>query len=1189
MLKYYSMISSLKDDDKVRILTDVMSLSDGERASLGIPGFAFWNMRRMLKDGKYPSPQALAHSWDNKLIYELSGEVALSVTGSVSNVIATPGAKVKLSPYRNEMSEDIYLSRSLATEFVRGVNYAGSSAAVSGYYLTDTDVEWMDVSPSKAVLHEFLIEPFKRTVNDGHASAVITDRRILANEYSHENAYLSDAENGNVASETCVVVKRASAEDTVPFLINGGICLKGSSSALENALKTYYKLQKRQEAGEMTEGEIDAEIKAGRAISPELVDKAIERLFTFLLESNGEKGKKLLPDEKEKLASRAAKGATVLLKNENSMLPLDMKKASSVALIGGIAAEGEEGNTLLDRCEALLLAGGVGKIEKEKGYDIHKEIETNEVDCMKALAAVRACDVAILFLGHGEERGNDISTSHKVSLPANQLELVDKLNPYAQKIIVVLETGFGVDVGCVEPFSAVVLAPFGVRSDASAIVDVILGNSEPLGRLPYTLYSDIDGYSEKHSSYRNKHGVKSGRFVGYRYYTTAGLQEEYPFGHGLSYTKFTYSKLEVSGNTVSFTVTNTGKRAGREIAQVYVGAGDSKLIRPSRELCGYAIIDLDVKESKRVSVDIELPRVFDEQTDKMVVEKGTYVICVGSSSSDIRLSANIQCGDDIISIKSEDKLYNYLQSESNITGDKYTLEAGYDLMNKSKKNIICGIGAGALAIALGVYNALTASAAFLGVLTAILAVTAIIFFIVDAVENNQAYAKEREMIAKENQKQFEDAEQLPEFSAATMFRAEFDVEPEHQNDTREVTVKERKAYDESLKYVDKKLDFARASKDFKEFALERGLILDEDVVKSIFAAVSSSRLLVFKDMSSEDFKSLISVLSDYFGTKTYVDKVDGSYVNEESALFAIDEEGHRVKRNLAYAIESALNTKERLHIAALDGVRTEDMMRYFAPYVKHAKNPLGYTAVIAHNDRNKEKTYYLPQNIWFAVNLAIGECYDMIPDLIPEIATVNRISVAKTTPANKHSDFGNFFFYQMDYISERAVNKFVIAEDLWKKIDSLEKRVKSLEPTFAINNKMCLAFERCAAALMATGLDTKQSVDIAMAIKLVPVAILAASGKKTENGDSLTEIFDSVFGDDDMAKCAEVLKNAASYKKENYLAADASKASYIADEAKKAEDKAADMDEISVDEAEAAVAENDEPSADSSGSNEGQD
>lgn len=1193
MLKYNNIISSLKDDDKVRILTDVMSLSDGERASLGIPGFAFWNMRRMLKDGKYPSPQALAHSWDNKLIRELSGEVALSATSHALNVIATPAAKVKLSPYRNEMSEDVYLSQALATEFARGVNYAGASAAISGYYLTDTDVEWMDVSPSKAVLHEFLIEPFKRTVTDGHASAVMTDRRILANEYSHENAYLSDAEKGNVASDTCVVVKRASAEDTVPFLINGGICLKGSSSALENALKTYYKLQKKQESGEMTEGEIEAEIKAGRAISPELIDKALERLFTFLLESNGEKGKKLLPDEKEKLASRAARGSTVLLKNEGSMLPLDIKKASSVALIGGIAADGEEGNTLLDRCEALLLADGVGKIEKEKGYDFHKEIETNEVDSLTALAAVRACDVAILFLGHGEERGTDVSTSHKVSLPSNQLELVDKLNPYAQKIIVVMESGFGVDVGFTEPFSAVMLAPFGVRNDAAAIVDVILGNAEPLGRLPYTLYSDIDGYSEKHTFYRNRYGVKSGRFVGYRYYTTAGLSEQYPFGHGLSYTKFTYSKLEVSGNTVSFTVTNTGKRAGREIAQIYAGAKDSKLIRPSRELCGYAIIDLEVKESRRVSVDIELPQVFDEQSGKMVIEKGTYDICVGSSSTDIRLSTSIQGGNDVVNNTTEDKLYNYLQTESNITGDKYTLEAGYDLMNKSKKNIICGIGASALAVALGVYNALTASATFLGVLTAILAVVGIIFFIIDAVEKNREYGKEREMIAKENQKQFEDAEQLPEFSAAAMFRTEFDVEPEHQNDTREVAVKARKAYDESLKFVDKKLDFARASKDFKEFALERGLILDEDVVKSIFAAVSSSRLLVFKDMSSEDFKSLISVLSDYFGTKTYIDKVDGSYVNEESALFALDEEGHRVKRNLAYAIEGALNVKERLHIAALDGVRTENMMGYFTPYVKHAKNPLGNTSVTAHNDRNKEITYYLPQNIWFAVNLAIGECYDMIPDLIPEIATVNRVPVAKTTPSNKHSDFGNFFFYQMDYISERAVNKFVIAEDLWKKIDSLEKRIKSLEPTFAINNKMCLAFEKCAAALMAAGIDNKQSVDVAMSIKLMPAAILAASGKKTENGDSLTEIFDSVFGDDDMVKCAEVLKNADTYKKENLVVTEVTKPSVAESKAEKTVDVENEVkiaeDKAAVDESETAVTENDEPSADISDTNEGQD
>ncbi|MBE6684064.1 MAG: hypothetical protein E7592_00225 [Ruminococcaceae bacterium] len=1185
MFKYNSMISSIKDDDKVRILTDVMSLSDGERVRLGIPGFAVLNMRRMLKDGKYPSPQALAHSWDNKLIYELSGEVALSAASSASSVILTPGAKVKLSPYRNEMSEDIYLSRSLATEFARGVKYAGSAAAVSGYYLSDTDVEWMDASPSRAVLHEFLIEPFKRTLIDGQAPAVITDRRILANEYSNENAYLSDEKMGNVPSGTCVVAKRVSAEDTVPFLVNGGICLKGSQSALENALKTYYKLQKKQESGEVTMGEVEAEIKAGRAISPELIDAALERLFTFLLKSDAEKGKRLLPDQKEQLALRATRSSVVLLKNEGAMLPLNIKNVSSVALISGIADE----SGLLDRCEAQLLANGVGKVEKARGYDFTKDVATSDDDCLEALSAVGTCDLTILFVGHGEKRGNDISLSHKVSLPANQLELADRLIPHAKKVIVVLETGYGVDMAFAEPFCAVMLAPFGVRNDASVIIDTLLGKSEPLGRLPYTLYSDIDGYSEKHLSYRDKYGVKSGRFVGYRYYTTAGLQEKYPFGHGLSYTKFAYSKLEVSGNTVSFTVTNTGKRAGREVAQIYVGSKDSRLIRPARELCGYAIVDLNVKESKRVSVEIELPAVFDENSNSMIVEKGTYTVYVGSSSTDIKLSTKIHGGSETVSAGSEDKLYEYLQTESNIIGDKYTLEAGYKLMKRSIKNIVCGIGASVLAIALGVYNALTSSATFLGVLTAILAVTGIIFFIVDAVEKNKAYAKEREMIAKENQKHFEDAEKLEEFSAENMFRTEFDAVSENQNDTQQVTVKEHKSYDESLKYVDKKLDFARATKEFKVFALERGLMLDDEVVKGIFASVSASRMLVFKDMSSEDFKSLISALSEYFGTKTYIDKVDPSYVNEESALFAVDEEGHRVKKNMTYAIESALNVKEKLHIAALDGVKSEDMMVYFAPYVKHAKNPFGYTSVVAHNERNKETAYYIPKNIWFAINLAIGESYDMIPDFLSEIATVNRISISKSTPSNKHSDFGNFYYYQLDYISERAVNRYVIGEELWKKIDSLEKRVKSIAPEFAINNKMCLAFEKSAAALMAAGLEIKQSVDMALAVKIMPSILFVTSGKKTESGDSIVEIFDSVFGDDDMMKCAEVIKDAETYKKDSYSQPETVQNSDIEYEVKTTEDDKADVAEaVDLAEDTADVNEDQSPS-DSEDSNKDQD
>ena len=1177
MLKYNNIISRLGDEDKVRILTDVRSLSDGERASLGLPSFALWNMRHMLRDSKYPSPQALANSWDNKLISELSGELALSVTGPISNVIMTPSAKVRLSPYRNEMSEDIYLSQSLATEFSRGAVYAGASSAISGYYMTNTDAEFMDIAPSKAILNEFVVQPFKNTVRDGQATAVITDKRVLSDKYRDVNAFLSDNSQNAMPNNAFLVAEHLSVDDTVSFLINGGICLKGSASALTAALKRYHMLKKKQESGDLTIGDINAEIREGKAISPELLDGAVDRLLDFLLGASMERGKKLLPGEREELAVRAAKESVVLLKNNADTLPIAPKSISSVALIGGIAASGAEGDTLLDRCERLLVENGVSRVEKSQGYDFDANVITEDIYSPDAISAVQSCDVAVLFMGHGETRGKNIPVSHKLSLPANQLELADMLKPYCKKIIIVLEAGFGADVGFAEPFAAVVMAPFGVRHDASAIVDTLIGKYNPSGRLANTLYADMDGYYDKHLAYRNIYGVRSGRFVGYRYYTFADLQIGYPFGHGLSYTTFAYSKLEVSGDTVSFTVTNKGSRAGREVAQIYVGASDSQMMRPSRELCGYALIDLDAKESRRVSVKIQLPQVFDEANDQTVTEKCNYTVCVGSSSTDIRLSMAISGGERSIDNDREEKLCNYLQTESNIISDKYTLEAGYDIMNRSIKNIVCGIGAAVLAIAVGVYNALTDSAAFLGVLTAILAATGIVFFVLDAIERNQAYRRERARIAEENQKQFENAEELAEFSAERMFRAEFDVVADNSNASK-AAVKENTLFDESLKYVDKKLDFSRAAEELGAFALERGLSIDEDSVRSIMASISSSRLLVFKDMSSGSFSALVSVLSEYFGTKAYIDVVDNTYVNEESVLFASDDEGHRVKKNMVYAIESAANVKERLHIGALDGVKCDDMVKYFAPYVKYAKNPFGYTVITVHNEHNKEADYFIPQNIWFAVNLAQGECYDMIPDSIAEIATVNTITLSKTNPSDKHTEVSNFYYYQVDYISERARNQFVISEDIWKKIDSLEKRVKVASPAFAIGNKMCVTFERFAAALMAAGVDVKQSVDVAMAVKLLPALVLAVSDKKTDDSGSLSDMFDVVFGDDDMSKCVEVLKNSEAFKRENYVGAPS------VEKAKQVNAAAVETDNAPIEEAR----QTEEPSDETANSDEGQ-
>ena len=1122
MLIYGDIISKLSDEMKIRLLTDINSFSADERENLGIPQFEPRYLRHMMR-GHYPSPGALAHAWDTELISSVARDtVVREVSRDSANLIMTPGAKVKLSPYRNEISEDTYLSAKYSAAFAKGVASVGACAAISGYYITDTDTDWLDKNPADSIMHEFIISPYARAVKDGAANAVMVDRRMLSGSYSRVNALLSDAvcKKDSFGTSTLAILERATDEDTVKFISSGGVCLRGSALSLETALNKYKKLKKSHESGDVTMGYIEEEIAEGRAISPEIIDSAVDRVLALMFKSSA-KGIDLYSPQRDVIERRAVEKSIVLLKNSNSVLPL--AEGAKISIIGGIATDGKP-VSLSDKLSSILSQRGYVIADKTPGYSQDDDITKKRSVIDRALAAVRKSDITLLFLGHGDVRGKKIPVSHKLSIPANQLELVDNLSRYGKKIIIVLESGYGADVGFARYFAGLMLAPFGMKYDMSALADVLTGALNPSGRLAYTLYSSMDEYSEKHGYYREKFGIKSGRFVGYRYYTTADVGVGYHFGHGLSYTRFEYSGLQVTSSHVRFNVTNVGEMAGCETAQVYAGMEKSSVHRPKRELCGYATLELRPGESKTVNLDIELPKIYDPKCKKYIAESGEYVIGVGSSSSDIHLTGTVRGGDVSITERDNDSIIDYFQTESNILRDKYTLEAGYKLMNKSVKNILSGVGAIILAICLGVYNALTSATVFLGILTSLLAVAGIAFFVAELYEKNKTYEEEREKIDKENEKHFEDAEKLPEFSAEKMFKNEFDtIEEEIVAQQTKISVSGK--YDESLKYIDKNVDFGTASREFALYATEHGVAISEEDCAKIFASLASSRLLVFKDTDSELFGKLATLLSEYFGAPTYADNADG-YSSEESVLYAPDNEGHRIKKNVAIMLENAVNATHTLHIGALNNVKCSEMINYFAPYARYAKNPTGYTVVTAHNEYNRECGFFISQNVWFLVNLGAEECYDEIPDFIADIATVNTVKLEKRDAAYKVTPTTKFAYYQLGYLAERAADAYAISEDMWKKVDAVEKYVKSVNPDFHIDNKLCLAFERCVSALMAIGVDRLDALDRAISLKMLPALIIAVCGRLGDGDKTLTETFDSVFGEGSMVESLAVLKNA---------------------------------------------------------------
>lgn len=237
-----------------------------------------------------------------------------------------------------------------------------------------------------------------------------------------------------------------------------------------------------------------------------------------------------------------------------------------------------------------------------------------------------------------------LDRSH-ICIPENQKQLLEAVAQANENLVVVLSAGSVVETGWVSRCKAVLHAYLGGQAGAGAIMDVLTGRVNPSGKLAETLpltYEDTPAARYFPGKQQNVE-YREGLYIGYRYYETAHVPVRYPFGYGLSYTTFAYSDLKADADKVTFTITNTGSRAGAEIAQLYVAKADAAVFRPEKELKGFAKVFLQAGECKTVTIplDDKAFRYWNVKTDRWETEGGSYQLLVGASVQDICLRAEV--------------------------------------------------------------------------------------------------------------------------------------------------------------------------------------------------------------------------------------------------------------------------------------------------------------------------------------------------------------------------------------------------------------------------------------------------------------------------------------------------------------------------------------------------------------------
>ena len=563
----------------------------------------------------FPTAATTANSWDPKLgeqIGEALGEEALA---QGVNVVLGPGLNMKRSPLcgRNfeYFSEDPILAGKMAAAYIRGIQSRHVYACPKHFAVNSRESRRMAMNAvvDERTLREIYLTAFEIAVKEGGAKAIMSAYNEVNGSYANENEHLLvDILRKEWGFDGIVVTDWGGSNDHT-----AGVKCQSNVEMPNPGLDSARGLLKDLKLGKITEEEID------RAIEP-----VIEAALYFR-----ENAKKEFDKEADhRLARKAAAQSAVLLKNDGDILPL--KEGTKVALRGPFVNK------------PRFQGAGSSQVNATKVETIEEEIKKYPLHVVED---PKEADVVLFFFGLDAIAESEGADRISMDIPTYQIEEIERLAVLNPNIVGVMSAGSAVKMPWLDKLTALLHGYLTGQAGASAFLDLLIGKEVPSGKLaesyPFA-YADCSMFNYADEKYRNLQ-YREGPFIGYRYYDTANVAVQFPFGYGLSYTTFSYENLVLTDQGVRFTVKNMGSCRGAEITQLYVGKKETALVRPKKELKGFQKIWLEAGEAKEVEIpfDDKTFRYFNTKTDRWEIEGGSYTIMVGASSADIRLEAEL--------------------------------------------------------------------------------------------------------------------------------------------------------------------------------------------------------------------------------------------------------------------------------------------------------------------------------------------------------------------------------------------------------------------------------------------------------------------------------------------------------------------------------------------------------------------
>ncbi len=591
----------------------------------------------------FPSAICRAATWNPVLSKEFGVAIAQEVRDVGAHMLLAPGINIQRTPMCGRtfeyQTEDPYLNKKLAVAVVEGVQSQRIAACIKHFICNNQETNRFTVSSeiNDRALQEIYFPGFKAAVQEADAWSIMSSYNKINGIYASEHIHLLREVlmkewgfRGFVVSDWGATRTTTSTESC----INSGL-------TLEMPTPNKYTLTKMKQAfedGKFTE---------------EVLNDNVRRLLRVMFLVGLFDDEDSLPQgsrntsEHQLLARKIAEEGIVLLKNEGKILPLNIEKFKKIAVIGVNANK----KTFL----------GAGSSTNFPPYEI-TPLEGIKEKCKEQIEIIDTpseADVNLIFTGLKHKAGMDVEGEDKKSfnLPSDQIELITKTIKENPNTIVILINGSPVSmIEWIDKVPVVIEAWYGGMENGNAIANTLFGEINPSGKLPITFPKKLSD-SPAHVSERTYPGDEKvfydeGIFVGYRHFDTRNIEPLFPFGYGLSYTKFSYEnfkldKEKISGDEtviVSVDVINSGEYSGTEVVQLYIQDVGCSVERPLKELKGFKRVKLKPNERKTIKFELKKEDLsfFDENNNCWKAEKGLFNILIGSSSRDIRLQGEIE-------------------------------------------------------------------------------------------------------------------------------------------------------------------------------------------------------------------------------------------------------------------------------------------------------------------------------------------------------------------------------------------------------------------------------------------------------------------------------------------------------------------------------------------------------------------